>query len=69
LLFESASKVGDAIQYCAKAIALCKSRLLNLKNAVEASLADDSGNAFVAEDGSENSTLEDTTAQNHYADG
>lgn len=59
LLFESASKVGDAIQYCGKAIALCKSRLLKLKNAVEALLADKGGNAFAAEAGSENSTLQD----------
>ncbi|KAI4986314.1 hypothetical protein ZWY2020_018944 [Hordeum vulgare] len=35
LAFELASKVGDAIPYCAKAILVCKSRIQNLKNAME----------------------------------
>ncbi|VAH97683.1 unnamed protein product [Triticum turgidum subsp. durum] len=59
LAFELASKVGDAIPYCAKAISLCKSRIHNLKIAKEALLADRDLRASAAKGHSGKSTLED----------
>ncbi|XP_037438724.1 uncharacterized protein LOC119306656 [Triticum dicoccoides] len=51
--FELASKVGDAIPYCAKAISVCKSRIQNLKHAKEAlftSAAEGSSGKFTPEE-------------------
>jgi nuclear autoantigenic sperm protein len=52
-----ASKIGEAIPYCAKAISLCKSRLQNLKSAKENLLAD--GDSVSADGGSKKSSVED----------
>ncbi|KAM3279680.1 hypothetical protein ACQJBY_046823 [Aegilops geniculata] len=60
--FELASKVGDAIPYCAKAISACKSRIRNLKIAKEALLADKDLSASSAKGCSGKSTLEDETS-------
>ncbi|PNT63287.1 uncharacterized protein LOC100828217 [Brachypodium distachyon] len=49
LLFESASRLADAIPYCAKAISLCKSRKQRLENAMKALLADEGDNASAIE--------------------
>ncbi|KAK1642731.1 hypothetical protein QYE76_060536 [Lolium multiflorum] len=49
LVFELASKVGDAIPYCAKAISICQSRIQDLKNAKEALLANKDVSASAAE--------------------
>ncbi|CAL5091737.1 unnamed protein product [Urochloa decumbens] len=43
LVYELASKIGDAIPYCAKAISLCKSHIQSLKNSKDASLAGKDG--------------------------
>ncbi|VAI39380.1 unnamed protein product [Triticum turgidum subsp. durum] len=59
LAFELASKVGDAIPYCAKAISLCKSRIHNLKIAKEALLADKDLRASAAKGHSGKLTLEE----------
>lgn len=59
MVFELASKIGDAIPYCAKAISLCKSRIHSLKNAKDVSLAGKADNASAVEGGSEKSALED----------
>lgn len=59
MAFELASKVGDAIPYCAKAISLCKSRIHNLKIAKEGLLADKDLRASAAKGHSGKSTLED----------
>nr|XP_051207812.1 uncharacterized protein LOC127323731 isoform X2 [Lolium perenne] len=58
LVYELASKIGEAIPYCAKAISLCKSRLQNLKNAKESLLAD-GGDSASADGGSKKSSVED----------
>ncbi|CAN6202895.1 unnamed protein product [Urochloa humidicola] len=57
LVYELASKTGDAIPYCAKAISLCKSRIESLKNSKDTSLACKDGES-AAEGGSEKSTPE-----------
>uniref|UniRef100_A0ACD6A9Z5 Uncharacterized protein n=1 Tax=Avena sativa TaxID=4498 RepID=A0ACD6A9Z5_AVESA len=59
LVFELASKVGDAIAYCAKAISVCQSRIQKLKNAKEALLANKHVSASGAKGHSEKFTLED----------
>ncbi|XP_062187934.1 uncharacterized protein LOC133891240 [Phragmites australis] len=59
LVFELASKIGEAIPYCAKAISLCKSRIQSLKNSKDALLAGKDDNVSAAEGGSEKSALED----------
>ncbi|CAM0905291.1 unnamed protein product [Alopecurus aequalis] len=56
--FESASKIGDAIQYREKATSLCKSRIQKLNKAKEALLADKGGNASAAEVGLVKSCLD-----------
>ncbi|TKW30253.1 hypothetical protein SEVIR_2G023100v4 [Setaria viridis] len=57
LVYELASKIGDAIPYCAKAISLCKSRIQSLKNSNDASLPGKDGES-AAEGGSEKSARE-----------
>jgi len=57
LVYELASKIGDAIPYCAKAISLCKSRIHRLKDSKDASLAGKDGES-AAEGGSEKSAPE-----------
>ncbi|RLM86865.1 TPR domain containing protein [Panicum miliaceum] len=57
LVYELASKIGDAIPYCAKAISLCKSRIQSLKDSKDASLAGKDGES-AAEGGSEKSAPE-----------
>ncbi|CAM0877577.1 unnamed protein product [Alopecurus aequalis] len=59
LVFELASRVGDAIPYCAKAISLCQSHIQNLKNAKEGLLADKDIGASAAEGHSGKFTQED----------
>lgn len=59
MAFELASKVGDAITYCAKAISVCKSRIHNLKIAKETLLADKDLRASAAKGRSGKLTLED----------
>ncbi|CAM0877574.1 unnamed protein product [Alopecurus aequalis] len=49
LAFELASRVGDAIPYCVKAISLYQSHIQNLKNAKEGLLADKDIGASAAE--------------------
>nr|BAK05044.1 predicted protein [Hordeum vulgare subsp. vulgare] len=56
LVYELASKIGEAIPYCAKAVSLCKSRLESLKNAKETLLAD---KASTADGDSKKSSVED----------
>uniref|UniRef100_A0ACD5U9H0 Uncharacterized protein n=1 Tax=Avena sativa TaxID=4498 RepID=A0ACD5U9H0_AVESA len=58
LVYELASKIGEAIPYCAKAVSLCKSRLQNLKTAKENLLAD-GGDSVSADGGSKKSSVED----------
>jgi len=58
LIFESASSIGDAATYCAKAISLCKSRVSILEVAKEALLLDKGDNASAAEAGSERPALD-----------
>jgi nuclear autoantigenic sperm protein len=53
-----ASKIGEVIPYCAKAISLCKSHLENLKNAKENLLAD-GGDSVSADGGTIKSSDED----------
>ncbi|WVZ61677.1 hypothetical protein U9M48_011514 [Paspalum notatum var. saurae] len=55
LVYELASKIGDAIPYCAKAISLCKSRIETLKSSKDALLAGKDGDVSAAEGGSEKS--------------
>ena len=57
MVYELASKIGDAIPYCAKAILLCKSRIQSLKDSKDASLAGKDGES-TAEGGSEKSAPE-----------
>jgi nuclear autoantigenic sperm protein len=57
LVYELASKIGEAIPYCAKAISLCKSRIQSLKDSKDASLAGKDGES-AAEEGSEKSAPE-----------
>ncbi|PUZ68289.1 hypothetical protein GQ55_2G014400 [Panicum hallii var. hallii] len=57
LVYELASKIGDAIPYCAKAISLCKSRIQSLKDSKDASLAGKDGES-AAEGVSEKSAPE-----------
>jgi nuclear autoantigenic sperm protein len=58
LVFELASKVGDAIPYCAKAISICQSCIQDLKNAKEALLADKDVSASAGEEHSRKLTPE-----------
>uniref|UniRef100_A0ACD5UZF8 Uncharacterized protein n=1 Tax=Avena sativa TaxID=4498 RepID=A0ACD5UZF8_AVESA len=58
LVYELASKIGEAIPYCAKAVSLCKSRLQNLKTAKENLLAD-GGDSVSADGGSKKSSVQD----------
>ncbi|KAJ1287548.1 hypothetical protein BS78_02G018500 [Paspalum vaginatum] len=55
LVYELASKIRDAIPYCAKAISLCKSRIETLKSSKDALLAGKDGDVSAAEVGSEKS--------------
>ncbi|PNT61481.1 hypothetical protein BRADI_5g15692v3 [Brachypodium distachyon] len=57
-LWQLASKIGDAIPYCAKAVSLCKSRLQNLKNAKEGLLADKGESTSAVDGGPEKSSVE-----------
>lgn len=58
LVYELASKIGDAIPYCAKAVSLCKSRLQNLKNAKEALLTDKGESTSAVDGGPKKSSVE-----------
>ena len=58
MVYELASKIGEAIPYCAKAVSLCKSRLQNLKIAKENLLAD-GGESASADGDSKKSSVED----------
>lgn len=55
LVYELASKIGDAIPYCSKAISLCKSHIETLKSSKNALLPGKDGDAVTAEGGSEKS--------------
>uniref|UniRef100_A0A0D9WV29 Tetratricopeptide SHNi-TPR domain-containing protein n=1 Tax=Leersia perrieri TaxID=77586 RepID=A0A0D9WV29_9ORYZ len=59
LVYELASKISDAIPYCAKAISLCKSRIQRIKNDKDALLAGKDDNISAAEGGPEKSAPED----------
>ncbi|CAM0905245.1 unnamed protein product [Alopecurus aequalis] len=58
LVYELASKIGEAIPYCAKAVSLCKSRLQSLKSVKENLLAD-GGESASADVDSKKSSVED----------
>ncbi|KAM0928182.1 hypothetical protein ACQ4PT_002320 [Festuca glaucescens] len=58
-VFELASKVGDAIPYCTKAISVCQSLIQNLENAKEALLAGKDVSSSAAGGHSGKFTLED----------
>ncbi|CAM0877570.1 unnamed protein product [Alopecurus aequalis] len=59
LAFELASKIGDAIPYCANAISGCQACIQNLKNAKEALLAHKDASACAVKIHSEKLTLVD----------
>eukprot|EP00494_Astrolonche_serrata_P005959 UN05976 len=59
LVHELASKIADAIPYCAKAVSLCKSRLESLKKAKETLLADKGDSASTADGDSKKLSIED----------
>lgn len=59
MVYELASKIGDAIPYCAKAVSLCKSRLESLKDAKETLLADKGDSASTADGDSKKLSIED----------
>ncbi|KAF7015964.1 hypothetical protein CFC21_061542 [Triticum aestivum] len=59
LVYELASKIADAIPYCAKAVSLCKSRLESLKKAKATLLADKGDSASTADGDSKKLSIED----------